>query len=237
MQLPAALWRVIAGTTLVVLSFSLLNPVMAVRLEHMGASATAIGFFAMLPYFSVALMVPFAPRVFKAVGVGHAYRIGLAMELVACVGYLLTESYALWCALALTAGVGSAAAWNATEALIAHNVPATHRGRLTGLYQTALGGAMALAPLLPGLLGLEPHGANVVAAMCLVAGLLLSVGGDITHLQATREDAPHMSLWSAWRAHPVLAWAALTGGVFEVGLTSVTTASIPSLPVINPSQS
>lgn len=224
MQLSAALWRVIAGTTLVVLSFSLLNPVMAVRLEHMGTSATAIGFFAMLPYLSVALLVPFAPRLFKRVGVGHAYRIGLAMELVACLGYLFTASYELWCVLALSAGIGSAAAWNATEALIAHNVPATHRGRLTGLYQTALGAAMAVGPLLPGLVGLGPQGANVLAAMGLVVGLMLSVGTDITKLRASREDAPHMSLWSAWRAHPVLAWAALTGGVFEVGLTSVTTA-------------
>ena len=41
--LPAGLWRVMMGTALVVLSFSLLNPVLAVRLQTAGVSNTAIG--------------------------------------------------------------------------------------------------------------------------------------------------------------------------------------------------
>jgi MFS family permease len=224
MKLPPGLWRVMLGTALVVLSYSLLNPVLAVRLQTAGVSATAIGGFAMLTFLSVALLVPVVPRVFARIGVGQAYRVGLALELVACLGYLFTDSYPLWCVLALLSGIGAACAWNATEALIAHNVPTSHRGRLTGLYQTLLGCAMALGPMLPSVLGLDPPQANAIAAGGLALGLVMSLGPAVTTLKAAHEGAQTMGLAAAWRHRPMLVWAALVGGVFEVGLGSVTTA-------------
>lgn len=222
--LPAGLWRVMMGTALVVLSFSLLNPVLAVRLQTAGVSSTAIGGFAMLSFVSVALLIPVVPHLFAKVGVGRAYRLGLGLELIACLGYLLTDSYALWCALGLMSGVGAAAAWNATEALIAHNVPATHRGRLTGFYQAILGGGMALGPFLPSLLGLGPLQANAVAAAGLALGLSLTLVPAVSQLKAMHEDREPMGLIAAWRFRPGLVWAAVVGGVFEVGLGTITTA-------------
>ncbi len=222
--LPAGLWRVMMGTALVVLSFSLLNPVLAVRLQTAGVSSTAIGSFAMLSFVSVALLIPVVPHLFAKVGVGRAYRLGLGLELIACLGYLLTDSYALWCALGLMSGVGAAAAWNATEALIAHNVPATHRGRLTGFYQAILGAGMALGPFLPGLLGLGPLQANAVAAAGLALGLSLTLVPAVSQLKAMHEDREPMGLIAAWRFRPGLVWAAVVGGVFEVGLGTITTA-------------
>ena len=222
--LPAGLWRVMMGTALVVLSFSLLNPVLAVRLQTAGVSSTAIGSFAMLSFVSVALLIPVVPHLFAKVGVGRAYRLGLGLELIACLGYLLTDSYALWCALGLMSGVGAAAAWNATEALIAHNVPATHRGRLTGFYQAILGAGMALGPFLPGLLGLGPLQANAVAATGLALGLSLTLVPAVSQLKAMHEDREPMGLIAAWRFRPGLVWAAVVGGVFEVGLGTITTA-------------
>jgi MFS family permease len=224
LKLPPGLWRVMIGTAMVVLSYSLLNPVLAVRLQTAGVSATAIGGFAMLSFISVALLVPVVPHVFARIGVGRAYRIGLGMELLSCLGYLVTDDYAVWCGLALMSGIGAAAAWNATEALIAHNVPATHRGRLTGLYQTILGCAMAVGPMLPSLIGLDPRQANGVAASGLALGLALSLAPTVARLKAAHEGAQAMGLAAAWRHRPLLVWAALVGGVFEVGLGSVTTA-------------
>jgi MFS family permease len=224
LKLPPGLWRVMLGTTLVVLSYSLLNPVLAVRLQTAGASNTAIGLFAMLPFISVAALVPLAPRLFARIGVGQAYRAGLLLELISCLGYLLTDDYRLWCVLGLMAGIGAAAAWNATEALIAHNVPPSHRGRLTGMYQTLLGGGMALGPMLPGLLRLDPMQANAVAAAGLALGLTITLAPVVTTLKAMHDDHEPMSLISAWRFRPSLAWAAVVGGVFEVGLGSITTA-------------
>lgn len=224
LTLPPGLLRVMLGTTLVVLSYSLLNPVLAVRLQTAGASSTAIGLFAMLPFISVAALVPLVPQLFARVGVGQAYRAGLLLELVSCLGYLLTDDYRIWCGLGLMAGMGAAAAWNATEALIAHNVPPSHRGRLTGLYQALLGAGMALGPMLPGLLRIGSMEANAIAAGGLALGLLITLTPAVTRLKAMHDDHEPMSLLSAWRFRPGLAWAAVVGGVFEVGLGSITTA-------------
>jgi MFS family permease len=168
--------------------------------------------------------VPLAPKLFARIGVGNAYRIGLLLEVFACLGYLLTDDYRAWCVFAFASGVGAAAAWNATEALIAHNVPATHRGRLTGMYQTLLGAGMALGPMLPGLLRLDPIQAMQLASGGLTLALLITLVPAVTRLKAMRDDHQHMSLLSAWRFRPALAWAAVVGGVFEVGLGSITTA-------------
>ncbi|MFT3859369.1 MAG: MFS transporter [Aquabacterium sp.] len=222
--LPPGLWRVMLGTALVVLSYSLLNPVLAVRLQTSGASSTAIGIIAMLPFISIAALVPMAPRLFALIGVGHAYRIGLLLEVLACAGYLLTDDYQVWCVLAFLSGVGAAAAWNATEALIAHNVPVSHRGRLTGMYQTLLGAGMALGPMLPGLLRLDPISSTQLACAGLTLALVITLIPAVTRLKAMRDDHEHMSLWRAWSFRPALAWAAVVGGVFEVGLNSITTA-------------
>jgi MFS family permease len=223
-ELPPGLWRVMIGTALVVLSYSLLNPVLAVRLQTSGASNTAIGVIAMLPFISVAGLVTMAPRLFAYIGVGHAYRIGLLLEVLACLGYLFTDDYRAWCVLAFLSGVGAAAAWNATEALIAHNVPITHRGRLTGLYQTLLGAGMAIGPMLPGLLRLDPIEATQLASAGLASALTLNLAASVTRLKAMHDDHVHMSLLTAWRFRPSLAWAAMVGGIFEVGLGSITTA-------------
>jgi MFS family permease len=222
--LPPGLWRVMFGTALVVLSYSLLNPVLAVRLQTSGASNTAIGVIAMLPFISVAALVPMAPRLFARIGVGRAYRIGLLLEIVSCMGYLFTPDYRAWCVFAFLSGVGAAAAWNATEALIAHNVPVSHRGRLMGMYQTLLGAGMALGPLLPGLLKLDPMQATQLATVGLTLALLITLVPAVMQLKAMHDDHEHMSLFSAWRFRPALAWAAMVGGVFEVGLGSITTA-------------
>lgn len=213
-----------AATTLVVLSFSLLNPVLAVRLQTGGASTTAIGLFATLPFVAIAALVPLVPWLFRRIGVGHAYRMGLVLELLACLGYLLTDHFGLWCALSLLAGLGAAAAWNATEALIAHNVAASHRGRMTGLYQTLLGGGMALGPFLPALLGLDATQSTLLAAGCLAVGLALALQPAVLQLKAMHDTHAHLGLWSACRLAPSLVWAAVVGGVFEVGLGSVTVA-------------
>lgn len=223
-ELPPGLWRVMFGTALVVLSYSLLNPVLAVRLQTSGASNTAIGVMAMLPFISIAGLVTLAPRLFAIIGVGQAYRIGLLLEVFACLGYLFTQDYRLWCALAFLSGVGAAAAWNATEALIAHNVPVSHRGRLTGMYQTLLGAGMAVGPLLPGLLKLDPIDATQLACAGLALALAINLAPVVTRLKAMHDGHEHMGLLSAWRMRPILVWAALVGGVFEVGLGSITTA-------------
>ncbi len=219
-----ALLRVACATTLMVLSFSMLQPVLAVRLQTAGVSATAIGVLAMLPFLTVALMVPLMPAIFDRMGVAAAYRCGMGLEALATLGYAFTDRYALWCALAVLGGTGAAAVWNGTEALIAHNAPPERRGRFTGLYQSALGASLAVGPFLPGLLPLSPRALTLFAAALMLAGLCLTVSRAVSVLQAGHEDAIPAGLWATICSVPGLVAIAFVGGVFEAGLGSITTA-------------
>lgn len=212
-----------AAVTLVVLMFSLLSPVLAVRLQSMGHGASAIGFFLMLPFASIATAVPLLPRVFARLGVPPALRLGLLLEFSATLTYGLVEDYVLWCVAASVSGFGAAAAWNGTEALVAQHAPREARGRWTGLYQTALGAALALGPFLPGLLGLTPLEATWIACAGLASGLLLLLSPRVSRLGGALAGA-RAGWWHAACARPLLVWAAFVGGVFEAGLASITAA-------------
>lgn len=216
--------RLALATVLVVGAFGMLNPVLAVRLQQSGHSAAAIGLFAMLPFVGVALMVPLMPWVFARIGLVRAYRLGLALEALATLGYALSSDYVLWCVLAGIGGLGAAAVWNGTEALLAFNAPPAQRGRLMGAYQTALGAVLAVGPFLPGLLPWSVDGLSLLAVGLLVLGLLLSAGRRVGALRASHSGAVSNSLWSAMRQAPALVLLAVVGGVFEAGLGSITTA-------------
>lgn len=224
-----ALWRLAAATTLAVLGFATVNPMLAVELQRAGVSATRIGVFATLPFITIALVLPALPRVFALWGAARAYRFGLALETICIAGYALGDSYGLWCACAVLGSVGAAAVWNGTEAMIAFNAPAAARGRVTGLYQTALGAALAVGPFVPGLAqsvwpAVSPRALVLAAAVVLAAALALAAGPALRRLPVALPEARGQTLWSALRAQPALVWLALTGGVFEAGLGSISAA-------------
>lgn len=224
-----ALWRLAAATTLVVLGFSIVNPLLAVELQRQGHSATAIGVFAMLPFLTVATMLPWMPQVFARLGVAPAYRAGLVLETVCMAGYAYGEGYALWCAASVLGSIGAAAIWNGGEAMIAFNAPPAARGRVTGLYQSALGAALAAGPFAPGLaVALWPAAGTgwllTTAPLLYLAALALVAGPALGRLPVAHAAARGQTLGDALRARPGLVWIAFAGGVFEAGLGSISAA-------------
>jgi MFS family permease len=224
-----ALLRVGAATMLVVLAFSILNPVLAVRLQQMGVTTTAIGIFAMLPLACIVLLLPVMPRIFERFGVPPVYRWGLALQLVSVAGYALTDSYVNWCIFAVLSGVGSAAAWNGTEALVAHNAPAEQRGHFMGLYQTALGASLALGPFVPSLLPLPDVYWAPLAFVILLAAVAMVLHSQVSALGAGTATGASARLLPTLRQVPGLAWMAVMGGVFEVGQSAIITAKGASM--------
>jgi predicted MFS family arabinose efflux permease len=93
------------------------------------------------------------------------------------------------------------------------------RGRVMGLYQTALGAALAIGPFLPGLLRLEAATVLWLGAL-MVAGCLLLAVTARPHVPRHAALA-HTGTWHALRTVPWLALLAFCGGVFEAGLGAV----------------
>lgn len=226
-------WALAAATTLVVTSFSMFGPVLAVLLQQSGMGVAAVGAFAMIPFACVALLIPVMPRIFARFGIGRVYLLGMTLESVCTLGYIgfMDSPYAFagWCASAVAGGVGAAAVWNATEALLAEHAPREQRGRVMGLYQTALGAALMAGPFIPALLAWSPKTTlGAAAAVQFVAlGIALSLKLTLAAPAQTAENGVRQigSTWQAVRFVPALVIIAFAGGVFEAGLSSVSAAN------------
>ncbi len=212
-------WRLGAATMLIVLAFSMTGPVLAILLQQQGRSASLIGAFAMLPFLMVGLGIPLVPRLLARWGVLPVYRVGVVMELAGALGYALSDRLAVWTLASLVSGIGAAALWNATEALLAREAPPALRGRVMGLYQTSLGAALAIGPFVPGLLQQDArHVLWAAAAVVAVCVLLVTPG----HLgRETPQDVGRSGTWRALRQVPWLVALAFAGGVFEAGQNAI----------------
>jgi MFS family permease len=220
-------WLLAAATTLVVASFSMFSPLLAVQLQQRGYSPLAIGTFAMIPFACVALLIPLMPRAFTRFGLGRCYVAGLLLECLCTLGYLSLDSFALWCASAVAGGIGAAAVWNGTEALLAQRAPAHQRGRIMGLYQTALGGSLAVGPFLPVALQWPAGTTLAVATTVQFAALVLALATGVARQPSNasiRGETHATGTWQAMRQVPALAGIAFVGGVFEAGLGSISAA-------------
>lgn len=215
----ALVWRLGAATTLIVTAFAMAGPVLAVLLQQAGHGTALIGAFSMLPFLMVGLLMPVMPRLLARWGAVRTYRAGAVLQVIGVLGYALTDNALVWSACSIVAGCGAAALWNTTEALLAEEAPAAMRGRVMGLYQTALGAALAIGPFLPGLLRLEARTVLWFAAL-MVAGCLLLALTARPHASRHAGRA-HTGTWHALRTVPWLALLAFCGGVFEAGLGAI----------------
>ena len=230
-------WWLAAATTLVVTSFSMFGPVLAVLLQQRGMGTAAVGAFAMIPFACIAVLIPMMPRVFARFGIGRVYLAGMALESVCTLGYITfidsQHAFAWWCASAVAGGIGAAAVWNATEALLAEHAPPDQRGHVMGLYQTALGAALAVGPFVPVLLGWKAETTLSVAALVQFIALGIGLRLKLTQAEHTPAYEPSGtqigSTWQALRLVPALVVIAFAGGVFEAGLSSVSAAHGASL--------
>ncbi|HEX7891018.1 MAG TPA: MFS transporter [Ramlibacter sp.] len=215
----ALVWRLGAATTLIVMAFSMTAPVLAVLLQRSGHGTAFIGAFSMLPFLMVGLLIPVMPRLIARWGTLRSYRTGAVLQLAGIGSFALADHVAWWALGSIVAGTGAAILWNTTEALLAEEAPADMRGRVMGLYQTALGAALALGPFLPGLLRVDARPVLWLAVL-LVAGCLLLALTAPAHEPHERRQA-HTGTLEALRTVPWLAVLAFAGGVFEAGLGAV----------------
>lgn len=218
----ALVWRLAAATTLIVLAFSMTAPVLAVLLQQAGYGTAAIGAFAMLPFLLIGTLIPAVPRILARWGVLRVYRWGAALQLTAAVGYALTDSLAIWSLCSVVSGIGAAALWNATEALLAEEAPPAMRGRVMGLYQTALGAALALGPFLPALLQIDAKAVLWGGALMVAGCQWLALAAPAHEPRGAHREAT--GTWHALRTVPWLAALAFSGGIFEAGLSAVSAA-------------
>ncbi|WP_405740036.1 MFS transporter [Streptomyces sp. NBC_00028] len=185
---------------------------------------------AQLSWVSDAFVLPMAALILTAGVFGDAhgrkkvYQAGLALSGLGALVALCAQNIELvWAGQAL-AGLGSAALLPTTLALISHAVPdPRERGKFIGLWATALTAALAMGPLIAGVvldhfgwrwIYLLPVPASLLAAVC--AARLLT---DSRAPGSRRLDWPGQTT-------AALAITALVYGIIEGGATSFTAPKV-----------
>jgi MFS family permease len=215
-------------TGLVVLGNALAWPLLAIRLQHLGYSATVIGALIMLPWLLTGALVGVVPKAIRAWGPAAVYRWGCTLEFAGGVFFAAGDSVWLLVGSALIGGVGGASLWNAGETLLAAGVAPAQRGRAIGVYQTCLGAALAVGPFLPALIGGSTRTLLWLAALMLLGAALASLRVPVPTAASDAAALVPNALWRTLLATPALGCLAFVGGVFEVGLASISAADAAS---------
>lgn len=220
-SVPFHVWRLAASGIAAVIGFAMLIPYTAIRLEALGHSATAIGFFAALPWLAVLSLAPFVAKLARILGGAKLYVQSALVSAPVPLVFAFTESYALWCLANFAVGLAAALRWIVSESWVVDLVPAERRGRAIGLYETALGFSFMLGPLI--LTTLDPAGATpawLTVALWFASWIFaLGIPAPAAREGDTRPRESGFRI--VLLAVPAAVIGAAIGGVFEVGLTGI----------------
>ena len=212
------------GSTLFQLSgVFMLSPLMLVLLTGREVSATVAGLFAASNWLGIFIITPFASAVTRRFGRRRTMWLASVVPLVAALGFLGSDSVALWFVLELLAGLAGGLRWVLAEACIAEFSPPDRLGRTMGIYATMVGLTFVVGPTLLAWTGSEGSLGLWLATALMCVGLLWTA--LIPPIPAPPEsDTAHVGprgLWQAVQLQPALMLAGFIGGFFELGLASI----------------
>lgn len=214
-------WRYAASSVLGIVPYGMLMPLVAVSLASRGHSASAVGFVGLLVFAGVFFLSPVAPRLRARYGIIRVHRAGMVLWSAGIAGIVVHDGYLWWCAMHLVIGVSAALIWGVAESLIAEHAPADRLGRMTGLYQTLIGAAIAIGPFVSAAFALDiPSAAPLaLALMALSWGPVLLIRAR--HVPAVTGTAALLRWRVVVATSPALAAGAILGGSFESGINAL----------------
>ena len=212
------------GSTLFQLSgVFMLSPLMLVLLTEREVSTTIAGLFAATTWLGIFIVTPFASALTRRWGRRRAMWFASGVPLAAAVGFLSTDSIAVWFVLELLAGIAGGMRWVLAEALIAEFSPPERLGRTMGMYATMVGATFIIGPSLLAWAGSTGHVALGLVIALLTLGLVwtMFIPPIPTPAEAGNTSVGPRGLWQAVQQHPILMLAGFIGGFFELGLASI----------------
>jgi MFS family permease len=204
----------IAVATIVGCGLSLSVALLAVRLDHAGYSARAIGFNTAAGGVATLVFAPLIPSAARIVGVARLLMAALLLGGIVLVAFTLTNSYVAWLVLRFGIGVAVTVMFVLSEFWITSAAPARRRGLAIGCYVTSLAIGFAIGPLILTMVG-------TAGDLPFYIGGALFVGAAVP-LMLNAGEAPALeehsrkALTSFLRESPAATLAALLHGAIEV---------------------
>ncbi len=168
---------VLTNNLLLGLVMGMFLPLIPLRLDAAGISASWIGINAAASTVAILVIAPMITRILNRIGYAGAVGYGTVLYALALGGMLLWERYDAWTALRFVGGLGLTLQWISCESWLNQASPDHLRGRMISLYIASfIGGTAVGAAALDvlGTSGTRPFqvmiGLSLVAAVAILFG-------------------------------------------------------------------
>lgn len=146
-----------------VISWSVITPATVIILSRKEYSATEIGFFAALPFITILFTTAFLTKIIKKLGFKKSYYLAMLIITIPSFGFIMTDDFYVWCFLNFLSGFSGSVLWVVTESYIADIAPKRRKGKFIGLFETTIGAAYAIGPMLSVMFDLIAEQALILA--------------------------------------------------------------------------
>lgn len=142
-----SLIAVISSLTVTSLIYGLSFPLLALVLEQQGVDETLIGLNTGVQGLAVFAVAPFAPRLIRQVAPSRLMLVSVVLSLILFLLLPVFPNVYMWFPLRFLLGCANAFLWIVGEAWVNELAEEKSRGRIVGLYSSALAAGFALGPV------------------------------------------------------------------------------------------
>lgn len=209
-QMRRSLGAVIASAFAASLTFSVCMPLLALILERRGTPDIIIGLNTAASPAGLLIFTVLMPRIVARLGTMRALYLGFILMIFSIVLFPVLDNVWFWFPLRFLMGIGIAIHWVVSETWINTLVDNRIRGRVMGIYVTALSAGSLVGILtlyFVGSEGTDPF--FIIAAVMAVGVMPLVLARDLAPGIAVHES---FGLLAAMRRAPTVMSAALTDG-------------------------
>jgi MFS family permease len=211
---PGQMWRslgaVIASAFAAALTFSICMPLLALILERRGTSDVLIGLNTAASPAGLLIFTVLMPRIVARLGTMRALYLGFILMIFSIVLLPVFDDIWIWFPLRFIMGVGIAIHWVVSETWINTLVDNRIRGRVMGIYVTAMSAGSLVGILTLYFVGSEgPEPFFIIAAVLAVGVMPLVLARDLAPGIDVHES---FGLFTAMRRAPTVMSAALADG-------------------------
>lgn len=210
---------IIVCITTVGMTYSLTLPLLALLLEAQGVEGWLIGANAAMTGAATLVSAPLVPRMIRRFGVMPFIQGSLLLSALTLIAYPLIPSLAAWFVLRFVMNVAITGLFITSEAWIGHLAGDAHRGRIMGIYATAMAVGHTIGPVVVQITGIDGLAPFATVALATVAGML-PVNLARRHLPPF-DTHGSASLIGIARSAPTAVLAALLAGAIESGMLSL----------------
>ena len=205
----------IAAISIVGVGLSMTIPLIAVRMEAAGYSASANGWGVAMSGLATILVSPLIPTLVRVLGVRRLMMIALALAIASLVGLAFVDNVLWWYPIRFLLGASLTLFFVVSEYAINALAPAARRGLWIGVYSTSLYLGFALGPAIIGFVGTDGR-AGFYAAMALFmlgGAPIIAAGAQIP----TFSEPAKSTAWAMMARAPLVMLASLLFGALETG--------------------